>query len=423
MASLISEPNGRYRVDFVGPDGRRKSIRLGKVTKRDAPVYKSRIEQLVIAKATGSAPSADTARWAADIGEPIAGRLERAGLIDRKRTDTVGGFINRYVESRKADTKKSTQAAWKAAHDSLIEHFGKDRQLRSITKGDALEWRRKIAKGRAENTVRKRTAIAKTLFTAALNHELIDRNPFDGLPSAMVENRDRMAFVTPADSEKVLKACPSHDWRCIFALARWGGLRCPSEVLALKWGDVLWGENRMVVTAPKTEHLVGKGTRIVPLFPELKSVLERAFDAAPDGAEFVVGKTRDTETNLRSQMLKIIKRAGVKPWPKTFQNLRSTRATELADRYPEHVATAWLGHCAKVAKVHYWQVTEDHFATASSADENPQHNPQQKAAELSRSESRDSDETSKNAGHCNSIPLAASNLMGDTGLEPVTSAV
>ena len=36
-------------------------------------------------------------------------------------------------------------------------------------------------------------------------------------------------------------------------------------------------------------------------------------------------------------MHRIIRRAGLTPWPKPFQNLRSTRETELAETYPLHV--------------------------------------------------------------------------------------
>ena len=52
---------------------------------------------------------------------------------------------------------------------------------------------------------------------------------------------------------------------------------------------------------------------------------------------------------------------------KLFQNLRATRATELADDYPEHVAAEWMGHSRKVAAKHNWRVTDTHFAKATKA--------------------------------------------------------
>ena len=64
----------------------------------------------------------------------------------------------------------------------------------------------------------------------------------------------------------------------------------------------------------------------------------------------------------------IIKRAGVKPWGKLWQNLRSSCATELADQFPEHVLTKWLGNTPKVAKEHYLQVTDEHWRRAVTGE-------------------------------------------------------
>jgi hypothetical protein len=49
---------------------------------------------------------------------------------------------------------------------------------------------------------------------------------------------------------------------------------------------------------------------------------------------------------------------------RTFQNLRSSREPELAESFPIHVVTKWLGNSPKVAMKHYLQTTEEHFAKA-----------------------------------------------------------
>ena len=63
-------------------------------------------------------------------------------------------------------------------------------------------------------------------------------------------------------------------------------------------------------------------------------------------------------------MERIIKWARVKPWPKLFHNLRSTRQTELTEKFPSHVVCAWLGNSRAVVQDHYLQVTDAHFAQA-----------------------------------------------------------
>jgi integrase len=106
----------------------------------------------------------------------------------------------------------------------------------------------------------------------------------------------------------------------IFALSRYGGLRCPSEHLALTWGDVNWDRDRFTVRSPKTEHHEGHEERIVPLFPELRPYLQAALDdllvdfdpkAEKLSQQPVIRRYRDTNANLRTQLLRIIKRAGL----------------------------------------------------------------------------------------------------------------
>lgn len=132
-------------------------------------------------------------------------------------------------------------------------------------------------------------------------------------------------------------------------MSRFRGLRCPSEHLALKLGHLDWERGRITITSPKTEHHDGKESRIIPLFPELRPFLEAAFEEAPEGAEYVIGRYRDTNKNFRSRLERIIRRAGLEPWPKLFQNLRSTRQTELEETLPSHVVCKWIGNslCGK----------------------------------------------------------------------------
>ena len=66
---------------------------------------------------------------------------------------------------------------------------------------------------------------------------------------------------------KVIDACPNAQWRLLFALSRFGGLRCPSEHLALRWDGIDSEAGRMLVHSPKTKHHPGGESRLVPIFP------------------------------------------------------------------------------------------------------------------------------------------------------------
>lgn len=153
------------------------------------------------------------------------------------------------------------------------------------------------------------------------------------------------------------------------ALSRYGGMRRPSEHLLLKWSDVDWEQGKILVHSPKTERHKGGESRYTPLFPELRPYLLEAFEQAEDGATYCITRYRGyddvTRLNLRTLLHKIIVRAGLKPWPKAWHNLRATRQTELEEDYPTHVVCAWLGNSPEVARKHYLQVTDEHFARAT----------------------------------------------------------
>ena len=66
----------------------------------------------------------------------------------------------------------------------------------------------------------------------------------------------------------------------------------------------------------------------------------RLWDMLPENTastEPIITRYRSAAQNLRTTFEKIIRRAGLEPWPKLFQNLRSTRETELAETFPIHV--------------------------------------------------------------------------------------
>lgn len=123
---------------------------------------------------------------------------------------------------------------------------------------------------------------------------------------------------------------------------------------------------------------------MIPLFPELRPHLEAMRAEAEPGTEYLITRYRSVRQNLSTQFERIVCRAGTEPWPKLFQNLRSTRETELMESFPAHVVCAWIGNSEAIAQKHYLQLTDDHFAkavglsTSSEASQLPKSAPPQK---------------------------------------------
>ncbi len=239
-------------------------------------------------------------------------------------------------------------------------------------------------------------------------------------------------------------------WAVIVALSRFGGLRCPSETLSLKWGDIDWEIGRMSVPEPKVEHHEGRGIRSVPLFLELRAILERAFQETtvegkyPSAENYVVDKPGYraeamrpggwANANLRTQFLKILRRAGVAPWDRLFHSMRATRQTELERELPRYVVCAWMGNTAAVAEKNYLLVTEQDFAKACSigvdnCPEKAAQNPAQLDAKTAQNPAQQgfarsthgNEETPENTGENAAFPMfsGVSGMEAD-GLEPTT---
>ncbi len=379
MAHVGKDKKG-YRVRFVNQDGVEKTIRLTGFNKTKCEEIARHVAELVSAKASGSAIERRTANWLGDIGQVIHDKLSRAELIEARVSSSLGDFITGYIERRK-DVEPGTITNYHQVRLNLVAFFGYDKPMRSITSADAAAFRAWLEsdEGLSENTLRRRCGRARQFFTAAIKAKLIEENPFDGMAVSVGGSKDKARFITEEESQKILKACPDLQWRLIFSLCRYGGMRCPSEVLALTWENVLWDRHRIVVTSPKTKRYKGHETRVIPMFPELASVLneayEAAFDRLDDESDVVSGPvvTRYTsaDQNMRTTFTKIIKRAGLVPWPKPFQNLRATRETELMETHPAHVVVSWIGHSETVARKHYLQTTDAHFQQAVSRKPDP----------------------------------------------------
>ncbi len=387
MASIANDPNGRRRILFVGPDTKRRTVRLGKIDRKSAESICRHVETLLAAKIGGQPVPRDTAGWLAAIGDALRDKLAAVGLVEAREpvnAVTVGALVEEYKTAR-TDVKAGTAVNLDQSGKALLKFFGADKAVAAVTEADAENfYRKQLANGLALNTARRHTGRAKQFFAYALRKRIIAANPFNGVKTATGGNPDRQEYVSGATIRTALDACPSVEWRLIVALSRYAGLRCPSEHLGLTWGDILWDKNRFVVRSPKTEN-TGKGQRVVPIFPELYPYLRDAFEAAEPGRVHIIAKNRGEggmanglTTNWRTQFLRILRRAGLKPWPRLFHGLRAACQTDLANMFPAHVVCEWLGNSLAVAREHYLQTTEDHYQKAA---QNPAHGGAQNAAQ------------------------------------------
>ena len=427
MATLYKE-KGKKRdtwvVQFVDRDNQRQKIRVSGITKRVAASMRVKIEALIAARAAGYPIDAETAHWLNGLSDAFYGRLVKTKLVPQRECDqakqpeacTLGDLLERYMRVIAGNRKPNTVRNLQQASKKLVEYFGADRSLESITAGHAFEWKEAMLKSLAEASVATHVAKAKQVFAYAKDLGLVQTDPFHGVKKGSQKNRERQYFVDRETIQRVIDACPNWQWRLVVALARFGGLRTPSELKGLVWADVDWAGSRILIRATKTEHLDGHATRTIPIFPELRPYLEAAFDAAEPGQTHVVPMVvKMNSDNLRTQLIRFSEKAGVTRWPKTFQNLRASRRTELEKEHPQHLANNWLGHSGRVAEDHYLMPTEEDYRRASAI---PGQNPGQSAAATGFQKESGVTDRSQTPY----FPGRNNGQVPSTGIEPVTSS-
>ena len=357
MASVTKRPNGHHWVQFYW-GGKRHTVRLGPVTPREAREFCDRLDRLLASASAGVSPDRGTLKWVMSLESGIHERISQAGLISARAVRSLGDLLDAIWE--KLRVSSSTRASYGNVRANLIECFGAGKPVASFSQGDAADFRTWMRDRKySAATISKRCKTAKQFFRFAVDREWVHKNPFRDMKGWADANEERRVFVPAAQVEAAIKECTHPELRLVFALARWGGVRVPSEVLSLRWEDVYWDRGMMRITAPKTAHQ-GKPHREVPIFPELKQHLDAVWDGASENAEFVIAEKRMSGSGYTGHLERACKRAGVVLWQKPFQNLRSTRETELLDRFPIHVVCAWIGNTPRVAQRHYLQVTDEH---------------------------------------------------------------
>ena len=170
MASISSDRNGNRRIFFSLRNRKRKILYLGAVPMKTARTYKVHVEELVAAVLHGHAPDLDTSEWVGSRDDVMYGKMAALGLVQPRepvqaenQAATLDKFLDQYISGR-TDVKPSTRCNLEQVRRNLVDYFGADRLLASITPGDADEFRVNLLGKLGENTVRRNCGRAKQFF-------------------------------------------------------------------------------------------------------------------------------------------------------------------------------------------------------------------------------------------------------------------
>jgi len=374
MASLY-KVGTTYRILFSDGNGKRKSIWLGKMPKKAAETVLSNVEAIISYRLANRSLPTEVSSWLGGLSDDMLKKLAKAGLAtyERHTADELWTQFRKWKNGD--DVEKTTLNVYDHAERRFFAFFDRNTDLRNLQSEHFETWKTflmteyrnpRTGKPLAVATVAGTVTKVKAVFNWAKRQKWIDSSPLEGVGCGSFVNEAKDREVNMDMYYLLLDACPCSDWRAIIALARIGGLR-PCEILRLRWADVDWERSRFKFLATKTKRYKGKGVRVVPLFPALRVELVRHFeDESSKGKEYVVNRYTNRESvSLAMPFNRIARKAGLEPVPRPFDNMRSSRATEVADEFGEYLESVWIGHTAKTAKECYIRLRDVDFERAA----------------------------------------------------------
>jgi integrase len=337
----------------------RKSIHLGRINATQAKWIGDRIEELRLASMLNVSPSQKALDWA--NGSSLLPKLTELGLVRKPKIDSksIADWWDVYINSR-TDLAAGSLKGWQTAKVHAVAFFGSE-PMASINVMEAKQVVRDLSARYASTHAKKIVERISAVFQSAVDAGQISENPFKGVGVKGAKHKEESKFyLEKSIADKVLEKCQIPELRVLFALARYGGLRTPTEPISLTWTNVDFTKQRMTFTDSKK-----KKPRTTPLFLEVETELLALRKLAPLDQEFVIDRARaSAATTWRKWLLDAILEAGLSGWPSLWTNLRASCRTDLERKFPPHVCNAWLGHDSKTAAKHYLMVTEEDFARA-----------------------------------------------------------
>lgn len=371
MSSITKRPNGHRWLCFKFRN-KRHTLRLGKVEDSVAREVQRRLDVLIEHAAAGLAPPAEIAVWLTRIDERLYKNLFTAGLVAPRGPSILNELITAHEEALQARGRKpSTLHNNCVLHSNLRKYFGETRRLDAISLQEADLFRRHLLeKGSSEGgplaraTVSNRCRRARSMFAFAVKNGWLQANPFREIATGREWNPARDKYIPLPIFAKILDKTADHELRCLLALVRICGLRCPSELQPLAWGAVDWDNGVLVVHSSKTEEF-DSGRREVPLFEGVLPYLYALSERCEDNTTLALMFPRHQKTGaaITGRLSALCRKAGEVLWSKPFVNLRASGERDaLKAGHTIDDVSRWWGHSPEIALRHYRRVVKEQTA-------------------------------------------------------------
>lgn len=375
------DPRGRrrvkgYRVTMKTPGAPITTIFLSvhKYAKADAGQCQLIAAKIESAYKMGAPLDDKTARILNEYPNFKKALIEKA-ILDAKRETTLAEIWNRYETTNAAVLSANAMRNKKNAMRRFFQYFDTETPAAQITKQQAQAFKNWLAvqpiSDRNREPIAEATAAGiirdvKALFNWTVENELIEKKPFNSVKKGSMTNAARIRYISPADTQRILDACPSQEWRVAFLLWRLQGLR-KNEALLLKWDHVDLSSREMTIPSPKTAN-TGKSRRRAPIGPTVCAALELLKEEQRRTGERSPLVLPGIPTDPRRPFEKIVIKAGLIQWGRLFQNLRASASTDARRLFGVRFEAETMGHSPETADKHYITLTPADIADAKARD-------------------------------------------------------
>lgn len=227
----------------------------------------------------------------------------------------------------------------------FFNYFDESMPIDRLTTEQLSCWKSRMLLTYSPATTTQTLQTTKSVFRLAVSMNWLPSNPLNGIDYGSFRNPDSNRFVTRGEFRKIREQCSTWEQRAILTLTRYGGMRSPSEVVRLKWSDIDWEKRSIFVISAKPNANPYR-RRLVPLFPAVRRVLEEAIPNSSKYGYIVTGCQETAGTCFGAWFSRLVQKAGMDRIPRPFDNMRSSRATELYHEFGQVHTMAWMGYAS-----------------------------------------------------------------------------
>ncbi|QDV22880.1 tyrosine-type recombinase/integrase [Aureliella helgolandensis] len=368
MASLTHESNGRtgWRLRVYDPtdSDRRHSVWLGEMPAREAEKIRRHVEAVVESQKLATPMPGETLRWLSKIDDRLRRKL--APLLGAART--LRQAVAAYLLEVARQHKRSTVEAYADTLRQLCDSFGHV-QMRALSAEVLDDWLGGL--NTTPNTRAKHAKQLKTFLRWARRQRWVDDLE---IRSSSAIGVGKKSFIEVGAFDSLLSHFHDPEMRAALALARWTGMRVPSELLTLQRSHIDWESLRITIVDSKRSKRAARAPPVLretPMFPELVPLLEAVWplgehptDPLLPGIVAMGGRTFAKRCRAARDSLGLC-------WPRLFTSLRATRRTELIARFDASTVSEWIGHSPEVSRRNYTVVADETWREATGGSSLP----------------------------------------------------